>query len=121
MSQDIIAKRFTRIGPTQDRSNCRLEFELLNGKMGALSFPSDQAQPLLELLLQVETQAVEQSEESPGAKTVLYTDSVEAAFQAETQTIILTFLVDKARFGFALPREDAVRLMAIVSERSPSH
>ena len=86
-----------------------------------MSFPFDQVQSLLELLLQVETQAVEQSEESPGAKTVLYADNVEVALQAESQTIILTFHVDRARFGFALPREDALRLIAIVSERLPSH
>ena len=68
MRQDITAKRLTRVGLTQDRSRCRLEFEYLNGKTGALSFPFDQVQSLLELLLQVETQAVERLEESPGAK-----------------------------------------------------
>lgn len=121
MTNNISAARLIRIGPKPDGNQCALEFETADGQKGSLEFPIDQVEELLALLLQVERQQVERSEDGQAVKSVLLTDDVEVSLQPKTQTVLLDFQVDKKRFAFAIPREQAVNLAKIIFERLPSH
>ena len=109
------------VAPTEDGLSCRLDFERDDGSPAALVFPLDQVELCLSLLLQVERRRVEKSPLSQDAKNVLLPQIVEVALDPQTQNILLDFHVGKMRFAFALPREDAVNLVRIISEKLPSH
>ena len=121
MGIDAIAKRLTTVRLSDNRERCRLEYQEADDSTGSLDFPSDQLDEIVELLLHAEARKNEVSLSSKRPIAVLIPDNVEVSLERKTQRVILNFHVGQRRMAFGLPREQAVNLVAIVSEKLPYH
>ncbi len=121
MTNEIVAKTLLRLGPTEGGEQCSLSFEKEDGSKGSLVFPSEQVQPLLEFLIQLERQVAAPSADDQPAKRVLYVDDLAVAIEPEDQTILLDIRVEKMCFAFSLPKEQSAKFADLLQKKLPSN
>jgi hypothetical protein len=114
MTDTIAAKQLLRFGLSSDFSACLIEFEKQDGTTERLSFPADQLDGVLGLLLQVK-QIHREKTEGAETRSVLVAERVGVLFQPDAA--VLDFVVGGAPISFALPLDLAGQLRQIFNEK----
>lgn len=116
MTETIAAKKLLRFGLSGDASTCLVEFEKEDGATERLSFPSNQLDEVLGLLMQVK-QIHAQKTEGTQTRSVLIAERVGVLVQPDAA--VLDFVVGGSPISFAIPPEMAIQLMQILKDRLP--
>jgi hypothetical protein len=117
MSETIAATKLLRFGLSGDASTCLVEFEREGGGTDRLSFPSDQLDQVVGLLLQVK-QIHAQKTQDTQTRSVLVAERV--GVLVDPEAAVLDFVVGGAPISFAIPQPMAIQLMQILRDRLPA-
>ena|SRR5438477_5166256 len=111
------ARKLSRFGLSADFSTCLVEFEMLDGATSRLTFPADQLQEVIGLLLQVKQVHAEKTERDQ-TRSVMVAERVGVLVQPEVT--LLDFMVGGAPLSFAISPDLTVQLMEILKQRLPA-
>jgi hypothetical protein len=117
MTDTIAAKKLSRFGLSADFSTCLVEFENPDGAASRLTFPADQLQEVIGLLLQVKQVHAEKTE-GDQSRSVMMAERVGVLVQPEMTFI--DFMVGGAPLSFAISPDIATQLMEILKQRLPA-
>jgi hypothetical protein len=117
MTETIAAKKLNRFGLSADFSTCLVEYEAQDGTTNRLTFPADQLQEVIGLLLQVKQVHAEKSEDAQ-SRSVMMAERVGVLVQPEKTFI--DFMVGGAPLSFAISPDIANQLMEILKQRLPA-
>jgi hypothetical protein len=118
MTETITAKKLSRFGLSADGANCLIEFEKADGQTDRLDFPAAQLDEVVSLLLQVRHIHSERTQSTQ--RSVLVADRVGVAFQPDTETVVLDFVVGGGPVGFAIPQSLATQMIQVLKEKLPA-
>jgi hypothetical protein len=113
----IAARKLLRFGLSADFSTCLVEFENRDGATARLTFPADQLQEVIGLLLQVKQVHADKTT-SDQARSVLFVEQIGVLVQPEAT--LLDFVVGGAPLSFAVSPEVAKQLLEILKQRLPA-
>jgi hypothetical protein len=116
MTDSIAATKLARFGLSGDGANCLIEFEKQDGETGRLSFPAEQLDEVVGLLLQV--RQIREARSGNESRSVLVAEKVGVMVQPEAA--VLDFVVGGAPISFAVTPQIATQLMQILKERLPA-
>ena len=116
MTDTIAAQKLSRFGLSADGANCLMEFEKQDGTTDRLSFPAEQLDEVVGLLLQV--RQIRESRSGSENRSVLVAENVGVMVQPEAT--VLDFVVGGAPISFAVTPTIATQLMQILKERLPA-
>ena len=116
MSDPIAATKLSRFGLSADGANCLIEFEKQDGSTERLSFPADQLDEVVGLLLQV--RQIREERSGSESRSVLVAEKVGVMVQPEAA--VLDFVVGGSPISFAVTPTIATQLMQILKERLPA-
>ena len=117
MTETIAAKKLLRFGLSADFATCLVEFENPDGATSHLTFPADQLQEVIGLLLQVKQIHAEKTE-SDRTRSVMVAERVGVLVQPEAT--LLDFMVGGAPLSFAISPDVAAQLMEILKQGLPA-
>ena len=117
MTETITAKKLNRFGLSADFSTCLVEFEAQDGATSRLTFPADQLQEVIGLLLQVKQVHAEKTEDAQ-SRSVMVAERVGVLVQPDMTFI--DFMVGGAPLSFAISPDIANQLMEILKQRLPA-
>ena len=115
MTDTIAATKLARFGLSADGANCLIEFEKSDGSTDRLSFPAEQLDEVVGLLLQV--RQIRESRSASESRSVLVAENVGVMVQPEAT--VFDFVVGGAPISFAVTPTIATQLMQILKERLP--
>ncbi len=110
----IAARKLSRFGLTPDFSTCLVEFENQDGATARLTFPADQLQEVIGLLLQVKQVHAEKTANDQ-TRSVLLAEQIGVLVQPEAT--LLDFVVGGAPLSFAITPELTKQLLEILKQR----
>ena len=116
MTDTITATKLARFGLSGDGANCLIEFEKQDGSTDRLSFPAEQLDEVVGLLLQV--RQIREAKSGSESRSVLVAENVGVMVQPEAT--VLDFVVGGAPISFAVTPTIAAQLMQILKERLPA-
>jgi len=117
MTESIAAKKLSRFGLSPDFATCLVEFESQDGTTSRLTFPADQLQEVIGLLLQVK-QVHSEKTSNDQSRSVMLAERVGVLVQPEM--VFVDFMVGGAPLSFAISQDIATQLMEILKQRLPA-
>lgn len=117
MTETIAATKLSRFGLSADFSTCLVEFENQDGTTNRLTFPADQLQEVIGLLLQVKQVHAEKTT-ADQSRSVMVAERVGVLVQPEM--VFMDFMVGGAPLSFAVSPDIANQLMEILKQRLPA-
>lgn len=117
MAETIAATKLSRFGLSADFSTCLVEFENQDGTTNRLTFPADQLQEVIGLLLQVKQVHAEKTTAGQ-SRSVMVAERVGVLVQPEM--VFIDFMVGGAPLSFAVSPDIANQLMEILKQRLPA-
>jgi hypothetical protein len=116
-TETIAAKKLSRFGLSADFSTCLVEFEGADGTTARLTFPADQLQEVIGLLLQVKQIHAEKTQ-GDQSRSVMIAERVGVLVQPDAT--LLDFMVGGAPLSFAISPDITAQLIEILKQRLPS-
>ena len=113
----IAARKLSRFGLSADFSTCLVEFENQDGATARLTFPAEQLQEVIGLLLQVKQVHAEKTA-SDQTRSVLFAEQIGVLVQPKAT--LLDFMVGGAPLSFAISPQVTKQLMDILKQRLPA-
>jgi hypothetical protein len=117
MTETIAAKKLSRFGLSADFSTCLVEFENQDGTTSRLSFPAEQLQEVIGLLLQVKQVHADKTA-GDQSRSVMVAERVGVLVQPEM--VFMDFVVGGAPLSFAISPELGHQLREILTQRLPA-
>jgi hypothetical protein len=116
MTETIAATKLARFGLSADGANCLVEFEKPDGTTDRLSFPAEQLDEVVGLLLQV--RQIREARSASESRSILVAEKVGVMVQPEAA--VFDFVVGGAPISFAVTPTIAIQIMQIHKERLPA-
>lgn len=121
MTKRITASELLNVVPARQQDQHLLQFRSPNGEQCELAFPSAQLFALIEASLKAEQGSVERADGTSKSPAALLAESFNLSLQPQTKTLLLHLRVGNQTFAFALLREHALRLVALMSRILPAY